>query len=91
MAANKHKQTPGLESAGKLTEFFETQDMGEYWDELPEAHFEVDIRKRTHVFILDDDLTARLDAIAKNKHVPSERLINVWLREKIAEQRPVSV
>jgi hypothetical protein len=50
--------------------------MGEYWDELPEAHFEVDIRKHTHVFVPDDDLTARLDAIAKNKHVPSERLIN---------------
>jgi len=87
MAANKRKQMPKLESVAKLTEFFETQDMGEYWDELPEAHFEVDIRKHAHVFALDDDLTARLDAIAKIKHVPSERLINVWLREKISEQR----
>ena len=91
MAANKRKQMPKLESVAKLTEFFETQDMGEYWDELPEAHFEVDIQKHTHVFALDDDLTARLDAIAKTKHVPSERLINVWLREKISEQRLASV
>ena len=91
MAASKRGQMPKLESVGKLTEFFETQDMGDYWDELPETHFEVDIQKHTHVFALDDDLTARLDAIAKIKHVPSERLINVWLREKIAEQRPVSV
>jgi len=71
----------------ELTEFFETQDMGEYWDELPEAYFEVDIRKHTHVFALDNDLTVQLDAIAKIQHVPSERLINVWLREKISEQR----
>jgi hypothetical protein len=34
---------------------------------------------------------ARLDAIAKIKRVPSERLINAWLREKIAEQPPISV
>jgi hypothetical protein len=90
MAANKRQQMPKLENIAKLAEFFETHDMGEYWDGLPEVHFEVDIRKQTHVFALDDDLTARLDAIAKSKHVPSERLINVWLREKIAEQRPAS-
>jgi hypothetical protein len=91
MATNKHKQMPKQESVDELIEFFETQDMGEYWDELPEAHFEVDLQKRTHVFALDDDLTTRLNAIAKIKRVPSERLINTWLREKIAEQPPVSV
>lgn len=72
-----------------MIEFFETEDMGEYWDDLPEAHFEVDIQKRTHIFALDDDLPARLDAIARIKRVPSERLINAWLREKIAEQPQV--
>ena len=41
---------PKLESVAKLTEFFETQDMGEYWDELPEVHFEVDICKHNPHF-----------------------------------------
>lgn len=89
MAVNKHKQMPKLKSVDKVIEFFETEDMGEYWDDLPEAHFEVDIQKRTHIFALDDDLPARLDAIARIKRVPSERLINAWLREKIAEQPQV--
>ncbi len=89
MAVNKHKQMPKLKSVDKVVEFFETEDMGEYWDDLPEAHFEVDIQKRTHIFALDDDLPARLDAIARIKRVPSERLINAWLREKIAEQPQV--
>ena len=89
MAVNKHKQMPKLKSVDKVVEFFETEDMGEYWDDLPEAHFEVDIQKRTHIFALDDDLPARLDAIARVKRVPSERLINAWLREKIAEQPQV--
>ena len=78
------------DAVDKLTKFFETHDMGEYWDDLPEAHFDVDIQKHTHIFALDDDLTARLDAIAKIKRVPSERLINAWLREKIVEQIPVA-
>lgn len=90
MAANRHRRLPKFEGVEELTRFFETHDMGEYWDDLPEAHFDVDIQKHTHVFALDDDLTARLDAIAKTRHVPSERLINAWLREKIAEQMPAS-
>ncbi len=60
--------------------------MGEYWDSLPEAEFEVDIQRRTHVFSLEEALVERLTAVSKTKHVSSERLINVWLWEKLGEQ-----
>jgi hypothetical protein len=79
---------PKFNSLDELVTFFDTHDMGEYWDSLPEAEFQVDIQRRTHIFSLDEDLLERLAAVSKEKHVPSERLINVWLREKIAEQLP---
>jgi hypothetical protein len=60
--------------------------MGEYWDDLPEAHFDIDIRRRTHLFALDEDLVERLATIAKARRVPSKTLINEWLREKVVEQ-----
>jgi hypothetical protein len=27
----------------EFVEFFETHDMGEYWDSMPEAHFDVEM------------------------------------------------
>jgi hypothetical protein len=78
---------PKATSLDKLVEFFETHDMGDYWENLPEAHFEIDIRRKTHLFALDDDLAEQVTAIAKAKRIPSRTLINDWLREKILEQK----
>lgn len=48
MAKSKSQKLPQFISLGKVVEFFETHDMGEYWNEMPKARFEVDIKKRTH-------------------------------------------
>ncbi|MGH7598709.1 MAG: CopG family antitoxin [bacterium] len=85
MAKSKSKRLPRFSSLDELVEFFDTHDMGEYWDEMPEAHFEIDIKKRKHLFAIDADLAEKLTQIAKTKRTPSERLINSWLKEKILE------
>lgn len=77
---------PKFSSLDKLVEFFEAHDMGEYWDSMPEVHFDVDIKRRTHVFALDEDLAERLTVIARAKQIPSSALINEWLREKVLQQ-----
>ena len=78
---------PRFNSFDQLVEFFETHDMGEYWDDMPEAHFDIDIKRRTHVFALDEDLAERVTAIARAKRIPSNTLINEWLREKVLQQQ----
>jgi len=77
---------PKFISLDELVKFFETSDMGDYIDQLPEVHFDVDIKKRTNLFALDEDLARGVIAIAQAKGVPSEGLVNVWLREKLLEQ-----
>jgi hypothetical protein len=86
MARSESKPMPQFKSLEELVKFFETHDMGEYWDRMPEAHFDIIIKKRTHVFALDEGVAERLTAIAKAKHIPSESLINAWLREKLSPQ-----
>jgi hypothetical protein len=86
MVENNSKHMPKFSSIGELVEFFETHDLGEYWDQMPEAHFDIDIKRRTHIFAIDEDLADRLTEVAKAKRIPSETLINVWLREKLLEQ-----
>ncbi len=86
MARNK---MPKFASLDKLVEYFDTHDMGDHWRDMPEAHFDIDIKSRTHVFALDEDLAERLTQIARTKRVSSRTLINKWLREKIAEHAKV--
>jgi hypothetical protein len=86
MTESKSKRMPKSGSLDELVQFFESHDMGEYWEHLPEAHFDIDIKKRTFLFAIDEDVAKRLADIAKAKHLPSEALVNAWLREKILEQ-----
>lgn len=86
MPKNKSKVLPNFESLNDLVDFFDTHDLGEYWDEMPESNFEVDLKKKTHLFSIDSDLAVRLTEIAKSRHVASQVLVNNWLKEKIMQQ-----
>jgi hypothetical protein len=84
MAKNKAKPFPRLKSIDKLVEFFDKHDMGDYWDRLPKAEFAVNIKTRKHLVAIDEKIIPRINQIAKSKRVTSAKLINTWLREKIA-------
>ncbi len=83
MATSKSKPLPKLGSLDELVAFFDTHDMGDYWDQMPEAKFDVDVKSRKHLVAIDKEIIPKLNKIAKSKKVPSEKLINIWLREKI--------
>ncbi len=87
MAKSKAKGFPPAKSLDELVEFFDTHDMGEYWEQMPEAHFDIDIKRRTHLVAIDEELIDRLSTIAKAKRVPAEALINSWLKEKLLAAR----
>lgn len=89
MEKSKAKKLPPLKSLDKLIKFFDKHDMGEYWDKMPEVKFEVDIKRRVHLFSLDLEIESKLTEIAKSKHISSEKLINRWLKEKVQEQTAV--
>jgi len=86
MAESELKSIPHFASPDELVEFFDTYDLGEYWEQMPEAHFEVDIKRRTHLFALDEELADKLTEIALSRQVPSAVLINSWLRENLLAQ-----
>ncbi len=77
-----------FKSLNELVEFFDTSDLGEYWDKMPEINFEVDLKKRTHLFSLDGELAVRLTEIARSRQISSQALVNDWLKEKIMQPDP---
>jgi hypothetical protein len=84
MAENESKKLPSFTSLDELVEFFDTHDMGDYEEALPEAHLEVDLQRKTHLVAIDEELNNRLTEIAEQERTPAESLINSWLKEKIS-------
>ena len=41
---------PKFSSLGELVEFFDTHDLGEYWDSMPKAHLAALLRHRSARF-----------------------------------------
>lgn len=85
MEKSKYKSKLKVNSLDGLVKFFDTHDMGSYFDMMPEAKFGVDIKRRTHLFSIDVDVAKKLAVIAESRKIPSESLINRWLKEKIRE------
>ena len=61
--------------------------MGDYWDRLPEAQFDIDIKTKKHLIALDKEIIPKLNRVAKSKKIPAEKLVNTWLREKLANSK----
>ena len=83
MVKSKSRDLPAFGSLDELVEFFDTQDMGEYWNHMPEAYFDVNIKRRKHLVAIDEEIMVKLTEIAKSKKVSSQKLVNSWLKEKI--------
>jgi CopG antitoxin of type II toxin-antitoxin system len=84
MAENEATPLPHFQSLPELVEYFDAHDMGEHWDRMPEAQFEVDIKRRHRLVSIDEDLMSQLSDIAKSHQVSVEVLIEAWLKEKVA-------
>ena len=83
MAENESSPLPHFQSLQELMEFFDTHDMGEYWDRMSEAHVEVDIKRRHCLVAIEEDLMSKLSEMAKSRQVSVEVLIDAWLRERV--------
>lgn len=83
MAKNKATTLPQMGSMNELVDFFDTHDLGDYWEEMPKANFEVRIKGRKYLVALEEDVAAQVIHIAKEEKIGSQALINIWLKEKL--------
>ncbi len=67
----------------ELVDFFDSNDMGDYLEQMPEANFEIKIKSRKHLIALEQDVVMQVSQIAKTKKISSEALINSWLKEHL--------
>ncbi len=75
----KHFHT--LEAAG---DFWDTHDLGEYWDQTEEAAISFHLKRKRHLLAIEPGLARRLHAAAAARGVSPETIANLWLREMLA-------
>jgi len=46
----KTKKLPEFKSLDDLVEFFDSKDLGDFWEDLPEAKFDVNIKSKKYLF-----------------------------------------
>lgn len=76
----KHFRT--LEAAG---DFWDTHDLGEYWDQTEEATMSFRLKRKRHLLAIEPGLARRLHAAATARGVSQETIANLWLREMLAK------
>ncbi len=84
----KHKSSVSEATSYKvISEFWDTHDLSEFWDKTKEASFEVDIESEVTYYAVDKMLSEKIQAIAQKRGVTADTLINLWVQEKLQEQR----
>jgi len=74
------------QSYQEIGEFWDTQDVTDYWDATEPAEFDVDIQSEARYYALERTLASKVSEIAWQRGVSVETLVNLWIRDKVAEE-----
>lgn len=86
MSKNKASISKGS-SYQEIGEFWSEHDLTDYWDQTRPVKFEVDIQSVKRYYPLERDIADEINKIAQMRGVAVETLLNLWVKEKIIEQR----
>ena len=50
--------------------------MGDHWAQMPEAHFEVSLEKKTYLVAVDEEVMRSLTETARQRQTATEVLVN---------------
>ena len=92
MAENNSQALPAFASLNEMVEYFDTPDLGDYLMQMPEVHFEVNLRHRTHLIALEEDHLEEADEFDKEVAAlsRSEKFIG-FLKERAKEPATFSL
>ena len=70
-----------------IGEFWDDHDLADCWDQTSAASFEVEIGSDTTYYAVEKKLAAEIQALASRRGVTTDTLLNLWLQEKLHEQK----
>ncbi len=80
----KAKSIPEMHSHKETGEFWDDNDLGDFWEHTEPVSFEVssDARRR-YLIAVDPDILKRTQQLAKNRGLSTESLVNILLEQSV--------
>lgn len=70
----------------EMGEFWDSHDTTDYEDQTHEVEFEVDLKSEVTYLALEKTLSSRMRALAKQRGVSPETLLNLWVQEHLQKE-----
>ncbi|MEM9273525.1 MAG: CopG family antitoxin [Cyanobacteria bacterium P01_F01_bin.143] len=83
MAESKAKKLPQFDSTEELIDFFDTHDLGEYEEALPEVDFDVEIKNKHYLVSVEENLMGKLLEVSQEQQISVDMLVDSLLKEKL--------
>ncbi len=77
---------PSFANIEEEAEFWDTHDTTEYEDQTYEVEFEIDLKSEVTYLPLEKSLLSRMRALAKQRGVSPETLLNLWVQEHLQKE-----
>ena len=70
-----------------IGEYWDKHDLSDLWGKTKKVKFEVVAEPEATYYPIEKDLSEKIQSVAKEQGVSSDTLVNLWLEQKIKEQR----
>ena len=74
-------------SYAKIGEYWDAHDLSDFWGKTKRVKFEVVAEPEATYYPIEKELSEKIQSVARKRGVSSDTLVNLWLEQKIKEQR----
>lgn len=90
MPKSKRKVEPipeNFKTEAEAAEFWDSHSVSDYWDEMKEAHFEIEIDDLPKAVTLEYPVARQLSEVSRQENKPIDILVNLLLKEWLAQRQ----
>ncbi|HEX9272305.1 MAG TPA: CopG family antitoxin [Candidatus Binatia bacterium] len=74
-------------SYAEIGEFWDEHALSDFWKKTKKVKFDVVLEPEATYYPVEKDLSEKIQSVARKQGVSSDTLVNLWLEQKIKEQR----
>src|SRR5438309_5021877 len=74
-------------SYAEIGEFWNEHDLSDFWKKTKKVKFDVVLEPEATYYPVEKELSEKCKSVARKQGVSSDTLVNLWLDQKIQEQR----
>lgn len=74
-------------SYAEIGEFWDKHDLSDYWSRTRKVKFDVVLEPEATYYPIEKGLSEKIQSEARKQGVSSDILVNLWLEQKMKEQR----